>query len=92
MTPRLFAMLILDAQGRREESWNKRTQRYVKNNTFAAAEALTKLNRERSEQGEERLSLDWVHPVSLLNTTAWNDTQDWAKKQLTREIARELLR
>jgi hypothetical protein len=78
MTPRLFALLILDAQERHENSWVPAKNAYAKSHTLSAHEALDKMN----EQKAERLSLDWVEPLTLLNTVAWNDIQDWAKKQV----------
>jgi len=83
MTPALLAKLVLESQAAREDSWKPATKRYSETIASAACLARMKMNRtERKLQNSTHIEHEWVGVVTLLNSTAWNDVQAWAKKLL----------
>lgn len=69
MDLRLLAQAILDAQAKREQSWDEKTHTYGKT-VHQAAMAVCK----DGNLGEM---------VSMLNYALWNDAQFWAQKVLS---------
>lgn len=73
-----FAKMVLEAQRIREESWNDKKNKYMKDYGDAALEACG------YDGGRgDFLILDLVpfaYPIAMLNQTAWNDIQIWAEK------------
>lgn len=66
-----LAKLVLAAQAKREESFDRVTQRYTLSCSAAAYEVA---DGEHAERASEL--------VGLLNHYAWNDAQDWAQKEI----------
>lgn len=75
MTHTDLAEMVLDAQRIREESWSTTGKHY----TLSHNVAVHKANMARLVPLPEEIEF----VVELLNTTAWNDAQDWAKSLMT---------
>ena len=76
VSTRELALLIRETAKRREESWDCEE--------VALGRSITRYKLTHSEAAEivcGESHKDWIDPITIMLTTAWNETLDWAEAQ-----------
>lgn len=84
MEEKEFAKKILEAQKIREESWDSKEKKYLKDHGDAVLEACG-INKIDKRINNILDTVPFAYPMYMLNIVAWNDIQEWATTILSKE-------